>query len=325
MLPALSAKYANYDAMDANAGKPQGSDGVFKRRASSLHREENPNPGFYEKSKARTVHVVTKWPCCVVLLVSTFSLLLGAMGFLLGGVSIDTEGWETRGTPIAKAAIQEETWRTGQFTLADGTPAAVGTKDSKRRRARALLEAGDDDDEYLALETGSKSPLSRFAIASAMNPARAWKKRLTAAHDEHAALAENAKRAADLGRDPRAALPRGRAGGRSLLSSTGSCSTPYYPLPDDGNADTANDGREYAQYRNNALEIIFYEGTNLFDVAGLKAMCEVEDTIMGLSGYSDYCDKSWRTCAAPLPSDAGGRPRSRAPAPRTSSATSQSP
>ena len=129
MLPALSAKYANYDAMDANAGKPPGSDGVFKRRASSLHREENPNPGFYEKSKARTVHVVTKWPCCVVLLVSTFSLLLGAMGFLLGGVSIDTEGWETRGTPIAKAAIQEETWRTGQFTLADGTPAAVGTKD----------------------------------------------------------------------------------------------------------------------------------------------------------------------------------------------------
>mmetsp|Transcript_663 Transcript_663/g.2163 ORF Transcript_663/g.2163 Transcript_663/m.2163 type:complete len:1123 (-) Transcript_663:1104-4472(-) len=305
MLPALSAKYANYDAMDAKAGKPPGSDGVFKRRASSLHREENPNPGFYEKSKARTVHVVTKWPCCVVLLVSTFSLLLGAMGFLLGGVSIDTEGWETRGTPIAKAAIQEETWRTGQFTLADGTPAAVGTKDSKRRRARALLEAGDDDDEYLALETGSKSPLSRFAIASAMNPARAWKKRLTAAHDEHAALAENAKRAADLGRDPRAALPRGRAGGRSLLSSTGSCSTPYYPLPDDGNADTANDGQEYVQYRNNALEIIFYEGTNLFDVAGLKAMCEVEDTIMGLSGYSDYCDKSWRTCAAPLPSDAG--------------------
>ena len=108
--------------------------------------------------KAAAVRLIATRPCLSFASTLLFASLIGALGFVFGGMSIDTEGWETRGTPLANRAIQHEVWRQGNFDISHvGVPAAWGSEDDeydrRRRRARSLLyardafETDDDDDD----------------------------------------------------------------------------------------------------------------------------------------------------------------------------------
>mmetsp|Transcript_13274 Transcript_13274/g.57794 ORF Transcript_13274/g.57794 Transcript_13274/m.57794 type:complete len:118 (+) Transcript_13274:184-537(+) len=78
--------------------------------------------GRHTGYKATVVRVITQRPCFSFFVTLLIALILGGVGFALGAMQIDTEGWETRGTEIADRAMTIKTWKYGKFTLSEGVP-----------------------------------------------------------------------------------------------------------------------------------------------------------------------------------------------------------
>ena len=66
--------------------------------------------GRHTGYKATVVRVITQRPCFSFFVTLLIALILGGVGFALGAMQIDTEGWETRGTEIADRAMTIKTW-----------------------------------------------------------------------------------------------------------------------------------------------------------------------------------------------------------------------
>ena len=99
--------------------------------------------GRHTGYKATVVRVITQRPCFSFFVTLLIALILGGVGFALGAMQIDTEGWETRGTEIADRAMTIKTWKYGKFTLSEGVPLAFGRDENSRRRR--LLSLDDED------------------------------------------------------------------------------------------------------------------------------------------------------------------------------------
>ena len=99
--------------------------------------------GRHTGYKATVVRVITQRPCISFFVTLLCALILGGAGLALGGMSIDTEGWETRGTDIADRAMTIKTWQAGKFTLSEGVPLAFGKDENKRRRLLSLEEVNN--------------------------------------------------------------------------------------------------------------------------------------------------------------------------------------
>ena len=99
--------------------------------------------GRHTGYKATVVRVITQRPCFSFFVTLLIALILGGVGFALGAMQIDTEGWETRGTEIADRAMTIKTWKYGKFTLSEGVPLAFGRDEDSRRRR--LLSLDDED------------------------------------------------------------------------------------------------------------------------------------------------------------------------------------
>ena len=124
--------------------------------------------GRHTGYKATVVRVITQRPCFSFFVTLVMALFLGGVGFALGAMQIDTEGWETRGTEIADRAMTIKTWKYGKFTLSEGVPLAFGRdEDSRRRRLLSL------DDEDVNNEVVNDLRL-RFPTSRATADARCW-------------------------------------------------------------------------------------------------------------------------------------------------------
>jgi len=234
--------------------------------------------------KAAVVRLIATRPCLSFASTLLFASLIGALGFVFGGMSIDTEGWETRGTPLANRAIQHEVWRQGNFDISHvGVPAAWGSEDDeyerRRRRARSLLYARDafetdDDDDDDAHHASSGFSRRRNLLASSSRPTR--------------------------GGSARALL---------TASSPRACAEAYEPtiVPDVDSASEETiadaDRATNARHDGASLGVIFYSrsGGDLWTRENLAATCEAEDAILAAGGYATMCARSRVECAAPAP------------------------
>ena len=233
--------------------------------------------------KAAVVRLIAKRPCLSFASTLLFASLIGALGFVFGGMSIDTEGWETRGTPLANRAIQHEVWRQGNFDISHvGVPAAWGSEDDeydrRRRRARSLLYARDafetDDDDDDAHHASSGFSRRRNLLASSSRPTRVGSAR--------ALLAASSPRACAEAYEP------------TIVSDVDSASEETI-----ADADRATNARHDGA----SLGVIFYSrsGGDLWTRENLAATCEAEDAILAAGGYATMCARSRVECAAPAP------------------------
>ena len=211
------------------------------------------------------VRLISKRPCASFCVTLVLALLLGAVGIVFGGMSIDTDGWETRGTPLADRAIQYEVWRTGNFEGPlpnGGVPVEKGTKEEdRRRRARSLLGVEDGTPGSVVERAG----LGRFGLVA------------------------GGRRLDDAEEAPSSARV---FTGRRLSETSGAaerCAVPVWP--DDAN-----------RFNPANLQMIFYDASvDLWSPEGMAATCEAEDAIMAMSGYAERCEKASVACDGPTP------------------------
>ena len=234
--------------------------------------------GRHTGVKASVIIAITERPCVSFSVTLCFGLVIGALGLAVGGLSIDTEGWETRGTELADRQMSVIVWETGQFTLGEGTPLAMGEGENtdagrSRRRARSLLT-----DEAREISDDQSSLSHRFRSSAAKS---------------------------------RALLQNNNGG--TLNPYLENCADPFWPYCSgdnaDDNCDTAgwSESRSFHdEYRQSSFMAIFSGSTDLLTTASLHEMCKVEDAVMQLNGYSEYCAQSPKPCAGASPSaDAG--------------------
>ena len=127
--------------------------------------------GRHTGYKATVVRVITQRPCISFFVTLLCALILGGAGLALGGMSIDTEGWETRGTDIADRAMTIKTWQAGKFTLSEGVPLAFGKDENKRRRLLSLEEVNNGAGQ-LSSEVSQAGPGHRGrALLNSYTPA----------------------------------------------------------------------------------------------------------------------------------------------------------
>lgn len=243
--------------------------------------------GRHTGVKARVLLMITERPCVSFSVTLFFALVIGGLGLALGGMSIDTAGWETRGTKIADRQISFNVWNTGAFTLDEGTPLAKGQAETNRRRARSLLMSpAEDFSDYAAhyfLKRVRKS-LSRDSFMTPRDFVSPKKDAFT---------------------------PTPKRSSRMLLQdSYKTCADAYWPLCLDGGSDC--DGTEqnehnafHYSWREQSLMAIFSGSSDLLTTSSLYEMCRVEDKVMQLSGYTDNCVVSPGLCTGDAPSDSG--------------------
>ena len=249
--------------------------------------------GRHTGVKAKVIIAITERPCVAFGVTLFLGLVIGALGFAVGGLSIDTEGWETRGTPLADRQMSVIVWSTGQFDLGEGTPLAMGeTEGGNRRRARSLLmdEEEISDDSFRMSRrirgAGEKKPTfsSSFSLKT---PPKAKKQ------------------------NSRALLQNSNNG--NVAAYLEPCADPFWPYcsRDDANAvcddDAWRESRSFHdEYRQTSFMAIFSGSSDLLTPASLHEMCKVEDVVMQLSGYSEHCARSPKPCSGTAPSaDAG--------------------
>ena len=268
--------------------------------------------------KMVVVRLISNKPCASFFVTLFLALVLGVLGLLFGGMNLDTEGWETRGTDQANRAIQHEVWREGKFgaTLPNGgRPVARGSKNKNndRRRARTLLglaeknNANDGEGDVFELETFVHKTTRKNLFTQ-----RGGKKR---------SLLQDTSTSTSTA---------------SAAAAGGMCASPYFPTGGTDNVDKKNGGTQqqgvnttttttadqakqdalreatnealnkdrdrFNDYSPIDLNLILYDAdVDLWSPEGMAATCEAEDAIMSVAGYAEHCQKSELTCEGPPP------------------------
>jgi len=238
------------------------------KASNAPHAGAAPPGGF----KNKVLSVLMNRPCLSFSATLFFALVIGALGLGLGGMSVDTEGWETRGTSLADRAIQYEVWRQGNFVLPIGTPLAMGRKEDNRRRARSLLMLED--------------PVGAAAFDVGL-----FDRHQSDTHDsedDDAGIHGHGHSHGHSGggrRLQQAYNPAPPAGG-----ALKACAAPFFPT----------DGASM-DYAGVDLVLVYYNAGDLWTPEGMASVCEAEDAIMSMSGYTTWCKPHAQACAGPAP------------------------